>query len=285
MNMDRSVIFNNCDCNLHGVLAEPANGTPPGSAGILFLGGWGGYRIGPHRMFVRAARHFAAAGFPSLRFDYRGRGESEGVAGEATISTMITDAAAGVTTLCAEARVERVILLGICSGGKVAMGAAPHDPRIVDIVLWSADPLDHSIAAAARRRRKTRMLLQYGGKLFRAATWRKLFGGNLNPDMVARALAGDERPVGMSAEEAKRDRRILDDFRVFKGEVYFIYGGQDPMSVPAQNGFAGFCCANRIGHRIDVIPGADHNYASLDWERQVFEKTLAWLGDRMKAGA
>ena len=36
------------------------------------------YRVGSHRQFTLMARAFAAAGYPVLRFDYRGIGDSEG---------------------------------------------------------------------------------------------------------------------------------------------------------------------------------------------------------------
>ena len=88
---ERPVVFHS-PARLVGVLSEP-EGDPRG-AGIVFLHGWTGYRIGPHRIFVEAARRLAAVGYHSLRFDFRGRGDSDGEHGTTTLDQMIDDARA-----------------------------------------------------------------------------------------------------------------------------------------------------------------------------------------------
>jgi uncharacterized protein len=283
--MESPVSFTSQGCVLRGILHAPDDAAARRSTGIVFLNGWAGYRIGPHRIFVQAARRFSAAGYSALRFDFRGRGESEGEAGAATITTMIADATAAVKALCAEAGVERAILLGLCSGSKVALGASARDPRIAGLVLWSGDPLTAGSVTAKQRRKGVHALRQYAGKLFRPATWRKLFHAQLNPRLIARALSGAEQQRASGADEAQRDRQILEQFRVFQGGVCFIYGGRDPAAPPAMEGFAAFCRANRIEHRLDVIPDADHNFTSLVWEQAVIDRTLDWLEGRNSTAA
>ncbi|NND69017.1 MAG: hydrolase 1, exosortase A system-associated, partial [Halioglobus sp.] len=67
------------------------------------------YRVGSHRQFTLLARHLAAQGFTSLRFDYSGMGDSEGV--RARFDNVREDVEAALDALLAAAPgVRRVVL-------------------------------------------------------------------------------------------------------------------------------------------------------------------------------
>ena len=68
---------------INGILATPQNGTPKGV--IVFSHGGSGFRAGPADLLTALVRTFAANNYASIRFDYRGRGESQDF-GEAKIS-------------------------------------------------------------------------------------------------------------------------------------------------------------------------------------------------------
>jgi alpha/beta superfamily hydrolase len=57
-----------------GVLTEPVDG--PASHALVMITSTFGYRIGPNRMHVAAARHFATLGIATLRFDLPQTGDS-----------------------------------------------------------------------------------------------------------------------------------------------------------------------------------------------------------------
>ena len=44
--------------------------------GVVIVHGWGGCRVGPHRILVEMARSLNARGLATLRFDLSGRGQS-----------------------------------------------------------------------------------------------------------------------------------------------------------------------------------------------------------------
>ena len=48
----------------------------PAGRGVLIVVGGPQYRVGSHRQFILLARHLADRGVPTLRFDYRGMGDS-----------------------------------------------------------------------------------------------------------------------------------------------------------------------------------------------------------------
>jgi alpha/beta superfamily hydrolase len=76
-------------------------------------------------------------GFSVLRFDFAGRGDSEGDTEHATLATMADDTRAAIEWCRREKGVSRVVLLGLCSGCEVAL-AASTESGICGMALWSA---------------------------------------------------------------------------------------------------------------------------------------------------
>lgn len=53
-----------------------------------------GQKLEPHRLFVRMAEALAQAGYVSLRFDFRGSGNSDGDLADMTLAGELDDALA-----------------------------------------------------------------------------------------------------------------------------------------------------------------------------------------------
>lgn len=249
------------------------------SGALVFLHGWAGYRIGPHQMFTKAARLAAERGFFCLRFDFRGRGDSEGDAEATTLSTMIEDAQAAVELVCDETGVERVALIGDCSGSEVAIGAGTLDERIDSQVLWSAPIVggDRAGADAAKRRS---IYATYLAKIFRRETWAKLFSGRLQLNMIARALRRGGRGAGEDGADSDREIDWYRRFVEFEGEVLFIYGGNDPTTPSALEHYGELSRQAEREFSSHVVEGANHAFYSLGWEQEVIDASLDWLAGR-----
>jgi exosortase A-associated hydrolase 2 len=102
-------------------------------------------KLWSHRVFVGVARDLAARGWPVLRFDYRGAGDSSGRTAETSLETHLADLAAAVAALRRRLpRIERIGLVGLRLGGSVAALLAERslaDPslaplRAAPLVLW-----------------------------------------------------------------------------------------------------------------------------------------------------
>ncbi len=112
---------------LFGMVTEPENGAR-GPCIVLFNMGVD-YHVGPGRQWVELARRWAQAGLRSVRVDFGGVGESPLRPGQAPERIMeypaewIDDACDMVTAIKDEG-CERVILVGVCSGGTIAFEAA-----------------------------------------------------------------------------------------------------------------------------------------------------------------
>ena len=269
--MESIVRFESGGKALFGMYHTPAADVRRG-VGVLFLEGWSGYRIGPHRMFVRAARRLAADGYDCLRFDFRGRGDSEGAVGEASIGTMVEDATAAIAFMLARS-VGRIALLGMCSGTKVAMGACRASPSVDALVLWSAQFMGAD-ARKAEVRKSRSALRTYARKLVSASTWSKLLRGRLNPGLIAKAIRGTPAP---SDVEKEQDRHILETVAAFRGRALFVQGSQDPETAPAMAHFSALFGGAGIPVRFHAVQDANHNFYSLDWEKELFDVTHEWL--------
>lgn len=124
---------------LRGALHLPDAPRPGlGFPSVLMLHGFLGDRSEDGRLFTLASRYFAARGLASLRFDFRGSGDSDGDHAEMTVTREVQDAAAGWAYLrdLPEIDPERMSLLGFSLGGMVAALSAqqlwPHR-----LALWS----------------------------------------------------------------------------------------------------------------------------------------------------
>lgn len=265
---------------LAGILARPPTGRDARAA-LVFLHGWGGYRIGPHRLFVDAARRWSEAGYSSLRFDFRGRGDSGGASESASIDGMVQDARAAVEHVRDACCPARIVLVGICSGAKVAMGACGADPRVDALVLWSAEAMAGSAQVERKARRSASVLRTYARKLLRRETWAKILSLRVNTRMVGKALSGR---AGAGADEVRSDREILRAFGGFRGRVLFLYGGSDPELAPALRQFEEFVRQSGIRAEFRVVPEADHSFYSLDARAQVLALTEEWLSGLPPAG-
>jgi predicted alpha/beta hydrolase len=100
-----------CEGAALGATLDGAGGT----TALLIVTGGTEIRIGAHGGLARLAAATAAAGFPTLRFDRRGVGDSEGAdPGFANSAPDIAAAARHLRALCPA--VTRVIGFGLCDG-------------------------------------------------------------------------------------------------------------------------------------------------------------------------
>lgn len=280
--MERHLFFEVKGHRLLGALTTPDNAPNP-SVGLLLLHGWAGYRAGAHQMFVKLARESARRGVPCLRFDFRGRGDSEGDMSTTTLSTMIEDALEAARILCAETGVTRLALVGDCSGSEVAIGACRDIPACDCMVLWSA-PIVAGDRQAAQQAKQRNIIRQYLGKLLRRETWAKLVGGKLQVGMIRRALVGGGKGKGEEGSASDRDIDWFKCFTRFSGRILFIFGAQDPTTEASVAHYRELSGDADREFELELVEGANHAFYSVAWERQVIHATLDWLAGPGQAG-
>jgi pimeloyl-ACP methyl ester carboxylesterase len=272
-----------------GVWHEPGRDASHRNPSIVMLHGWSGTRTGPHQMLTRAARAFAADGYRALRFDFAGRGDSDGDTESATLATMVDDVRDALKWCAEEKQVSQLVLVGLCSGCEVALAAATLNRDVRGLALWSAPVF----AAGESRERKSRKRLhyakEYARKMLRPSTYAKIVAGRLDTKSIGKALSGGggaenknveadiagQLPPGWRSAALKR-------FEKWASPIILVYGTGDPTTDEAL-AWHRAQVQDRIDPQVHFVAGANHSYYGLAWEREVFAVTLDWLG-RLTSG-
>lgn len=274
--MEEWVDFQGKGGKLVGILAAPDGQAAPLDC-VVFIHGWTGYRIGPHRIIVKIARDLAANGVASLRFDLRGRGDSQGDPDATTLDDMIADTCVAVDVVSRRFPASRLTLWGICSGGNVAIGTATLRNQAHKLVLLSTLPFIPQKKTGEKLARTTSYAGGYLRKALRPATWKKLFKGAVDFGSIRKVLFGHYRPAGGERDKKDSARDVMADFRHYRGDALFIYGGADPEAVDARAHYEAFTREAGIPSRTVVIEGSNHDFYSLAWEDQIAGLTRDWI--------
>ena len=184
--------------SLTGILTHPPEVEKDrGPTAIVLLNAGQLYRAGPNRLHIRIARDLASFGFPVLRFDFSGIGDS----GPRTdnlpfFKSAVEETREAMNYLGDSLNARRFVLCGICSGGDTAFRVACCDERVTGIGLINAgghlhDPADAVLSADIRGRALARHYLRIAmHSSFRANSWRRGLVGKAAWGRILRTFAG-----------------------------------------------------------------------------------------------
>jgi pimeloyl-ACP methyl ester carboxylesterase len=94
-------------------------------------------KLWSHRVFVSYARRLAAAGYPVLRFDFMGNGDSEGSFSDLSLSSFCADLRRAIEEARRLTGMTAVSLLGLRLGATIARLVAEETRDIRHLVLWA----------------------------------------------------------------------------------------------------------------------------------------------------
>ena len=248
----------------------------PGPRGVLIVTGGPQYRIGSHRQFVLLARSLAAQGWPVLRFDLRGMGDSEGSARDYRAAD--PDIAGALAQFFdAVPSLREVALWGLCDGATAAACHAPRDARVKALILLN--PWVRSSAGLARATFRH----YYLPRLLQGGFWRKLVSGGLQ---LGASLASLRQVAAATHKPAKQEDdapapALLRALTQFQGKVLLILSGDDLGAREWQALLDGDTAWRAVAAGAQwtqaQVAGANHTFASAAWRGEVEQLCARWL--------
>ena len=269
---------------LLGILARPER---PAQTGVVVIVGGPQYRVGSHRQFVLLSRALAGAGYPVLRFDYRGMGDSTGA--QRDFEAVSADIAAAIDALQQRVpAVKQVALWGLCDGASAALLYCDetHDPRVSGLCLLN--PWVRSEASLAR----TQVKHYYRQRLMQKEFWLKLMRGRVAAGavngLIQKIRLASDAPDKRAAQtgQAVFQHRMAAAWHRFNGHLLLLLSGDDYTAKEFVE-YAGADPAWKnyqihAGLRRHEIDGADHTCSTPRAREMVETYTLAWLTGQSK---
>lgn len=276
---ERAAIFPCAGDQLLGIVAAPKL---PQATGVLIVVGGPQYRVGSHRQFLLLSRALAEAGYPAMRFDFRGMGDSTGELRD--FEGVNEDIAAAINAFQAHCpKVESIVLWGLCDAASANLlyWDQTRDARVHGLVLLN--PWVRSEATLAR----THIKHYYGQRLLQAEFWRKLltgklgFGRAIESFLISLTHARQKSHYAGSDETLSFQNKMVHALETFHGEVLLLLSGNDYTAkefIQAVHADRLWSAAIGKPNITQVeIPEADHTFSSLEWRRQVENIARKWL--------
>lgn len=273
---------------LHGVLHRPA-AEPVRRVGVLILQESHNTKFGTHRLFLQLGEALSETGFYALRYDNRGTCDSEGIL-DITFDDRLGDARSAVAHFRDACRLQSVVLWGLCMGAAVAVHLSRETgDEIAGLALCSilADPGDASLPEFGYRSPDLPHFLR---DTIRRGHWlgkmRRMVKDFSHARKTLAQLAGIwARRYSSPHIELPRLRRAVHDvgrlLAAFDGPCLLIFGGSDRYLEHFQRntnpGDRLGLARKRFPPRLEIIPGANHTFASREHVAELLRLTLGWI--------
>ena len=268
---EEPVVFECEGSRLIGIAALPAR---PAETGVLIIVGGPQYRAGSHRQFTLLARHLASLGIASLRFDYRGMGDSEGE--KHSFDQINADIGAALDIFLKLAPgVGRIALWGLCDAASAAMSYAYTDTRVGQLILlnpWLQSPLHVA---------RTRLKLYYPSRLGQVNFWAKLLSFEVDIPVTIKGIVDDLKTMFRRQSkpgnpiDSAADERMLAGLKQFGGQVLFVMSEKDLTARTFRahiDNDPRWQQASKAATFLD-IRGADHTFSTRKFRDQVAQVT------------
>lgn len=263
---------------LVGVLTAPTKLQPELPA-VLLLNTGANHHVGPHRSHVTMSRSWAAEGWAVLRFDISGLGESPVRPGSRDNAVFPVHALADIRAAIGVLRehgLERVAVVGVCSGGVHALQAAQRGLPFVKVV--AVNPWLHHAPALTEQVDPILAKMEMDEvrrNLWSAAKWSRFFSGKIRYRHVLRAvmnslrlLIGPLLPSSArvaSAQDPLQKRKDYLALMTASGvRTHVVFGRGDPSHTYFEQivGESVSELERTSGFTLEVIDRCDHDFAT-----------------------
>lgn len=193
-------------------------------------------------IFTDLAKELVKAGFNVFRFDFRGRGESEGNSVDMTVMGEVKDLEGAIKLLQEKGYRAFGILGASFAGGVVSLFVSKHATLIRALVLWNA-------------------LIDYGSLMNPVTDWEKRYWGRGSFDRVEKfgftEIGSGRFKVG---KELISEIKVLEPWsELLKTDIpiLFVHGDQDTF-VPIEDSIK--YASKMQNSELKIISGAEHEF-------------------------
>ncbi len=286
---EHPVVFSCGEAELSGVIHH---GSPSERRGVIIVvAGGPQFRVGAHRQFVSLARRLSSQGFPVLRFDLRGMGDSSGEYSGYQQSR--PDIRAAIDKFVeAESQVNQVCLFGECESASGILFYAYQDPRVTRIAL--VNPWVRTQEGQAE------VILKhyYLDRLLSRQFWKAVREGRFNPFQsllsffdVLRAYHRGRKTIKNAGPASKLDDfdqlplpvKTAEGLRRFRGPVLILMSGRDYIArefdevTKSSKAWEGLLSDAHVTRK--DIADADHTFSKATWKTEAQDTLLRWMGE------
>lgn len=243
---------------------------------VLFLVGGPQYRVGSHRQFVQLSRFLAKAGVTSMRFDYRGMGDSFGE--KRSFYESAKDISTALDALQTnEPNIKNVYLWGLCDAASMALIYGWQDKRVKGLILLNPW-LENEVARA-----KVMLTHYYVKRFFSRNFWHKLITGKVDVsasvndiNQLTKAQGNTDKVVANQPSDDYQNKMHL-GMKKFDGHITFILSGNDLTARTFEQQIKQSRSWSRLvsqKSQIHILSKADHTFSLKTWKQEVEQLTL-----------
>jgi len=198
-----------------------------------------------------------------------------------------------VAAALAQSPADQTFILGLCSGGNVALGAvsqanpqsAIRNPQCnVGVIAISTLPFQPARSKEFEQKRRWKNIKNYAAKALSPNTWLRLLKGEINVDRVKKNVSASEKPAAGERNLKDSARDIEKELLSWKGPALFIWGSGDEEAALARTHFEklhqkGMGARDRT--HFQTIQGANHNFYSRGWREELCAKILDFIEQKV----
>lgn len=274
--MEKVVLFGSKQ-NLVGILSVPDKKTAELQPGILIFNAGLIHHIGPFRMSVVLARSLEQIGFPVLRFDFSGIGDSgkcsEALTDEQRVREEYRAATELLTRYC---RCEQFILIGLCSGADNSHLLMKGDPRIRGIVPidgYAYPTLEFLIRDYGPGVINPRKWVKHGIRLLKKITQEGKKTSSVADLKINQGEIYERKFPPKSFVITALNERLADGMKAF-----YIYSGGIPVYYNYKNQFWDMFkrVRNKTNLRCNYYREADHTFSDITIRRRLIADIVSW---------
>ena len=275
--------------SLIGVITDPPEADiADGRPAIILLGAGLVHHVGPHRLYVKLARTLAQQGFVVLRFDFSGIGDSGVRRDNLPLErSAVAETQEAMDWLSAARKIDRFVLMAVCSGAGFSFRTACADRRVVGVSLINAAGHRWGTSEELNRTLMHHYLRMLGSSSFRGKNWRKLFTLDFDRRTILRAtgarmkaLLGRRTPaVKKETPEAVQVAAALESLMARGVQVLIVYSegdeGLDYYQLFLRDTLGALLSS--AGLELTIVGGANHTFTLLSHQRDLFGILGRWV--------